>query len=135
MDITLARKLIAKGAIRQKTEIDAKFRGVGIDGKRSALTQGTFFIKGARMTVDNLIFEAVNTQDGDTIRIDVNDIYKVDGMEPSRFAQINGLDGDGEPVKPGKRRGRRTNAEKAAMAAAAEGLSDDDDDDDFEDDA
>lgn len=112
----LARNLISAGAIRQNTEVTTYFEGTGMDGRDNARRVGSFHIRSARMTKEKVIFEAYGH--GRTITLTNEDIIDLDGMSPKRFAQVNGYHVKGDPLPKQKRRGRKTNAERAQIAAA-----------------
>lgn len=106
----MALKLIEKGVITERTEIDAYYKGVDIGGAALARTQDNFTVVSAKAIGGTVLFEVVSTTDGSKRRIDTNDVFKIDGMEPQRFASIYGLTAQGVDVKQGKRRGRKPKA-------------------------
>lgn len=103
----LARKMIAKGFIHQNTEIDAYYQGKDISGCGLARSIGSFSIRTAKVISGQLVFEAVSTSDGHSRRIPCSDVTRIDGMDPERFSANFGLDGEGDVVAQGKRRGRK----------------------------
>ena len=103
----LTELLITKGAIRLNTEIDADYTALDIAGVPTARTPGNFTIMGAKKRKGIYFFEARNTLDGSRQNIDCREIKQIDGMTPSRFAEIFGLTSEGATIKQGKRRGRK----------------------------
>jgi len=112
MNISLVRKLVSNGIIRQNTEIDAYYMGVDISGCPIARTRGTFFIRNVKINerTSTIIFDTVSTVDGLPKTIFSNDVKRVDGMPIDRLAGIYGISGIGEAINQGKRRGRRPKA-------------------------
>jgi hypothetical protein len=127
MKTDLVQKLIEKGAIKQRTEIEAYYKGIDLSGARLARVRGNFIVLGARLVEGRISFDGLSTIDGTRERFLADDILMVDGMDPERFAHNFGLDINGETLRQGKRRGRKPKillaqmaAEKAALAEAKE---------------
>ena len=146
MKTELVQKLIEKGAIKQRTEIEAFFKGIDLSGARMARVRGNFIVLGARAAEGVISFDGLSTIDGKRERFLAEDILMIDGMDPERFANIYGLNMEGETLVQGKRRGRKPKALLAqiaadkAEAAALEAVNrprdcfdDEEDDDDFSD--
>ncbi len=121
MNRDLVQKLIERGAIKARTEIEAHYRGVDLSGAPMARVRGNFIILAARAIGDQIIFDGFSTEDGRKQRILSEDIINIDGMDIERFASIYGLSLSGEVLRQGKRRGRKPKAllEKLAAEAAA----------------
>jgi hypothetical protein len=119
MKTEVVKKLIEKGAIKRETEVEAHYKGKDLSGAALARARGVFLILGARLMEDQVTFDAVDTRWGGHQSLKADDIIRIDGMEPDRFANIFGLTEDGEPLKQGKRRGRKPKALLAQMAAEA----------------
>lgn len=142
MKTEVVKKLIDKGAIKRETEVEAHYKGKGLDGQRLGRSRGVFLVLGARLMEDMVEFDTVDTRWGERQSIKADDIIAIDGMDPARFANIFGLTEEGEVLKQGKRRGRKPKALLAQMAAEKEAadraaeqqLSHDFDDDDDDDD-
>lgn len=109
MQEILLRKLIEKKFFTSATEVDAVHKGVDLSGRAMHNFENTFTVVGL-MTSKNggLILEAVSTADGSRRRIQPDQITKIDGMTPERFAENYMIAPDGGDIKVvGKRRGRR----------------------------
>lgn len=135
MKTEVVKKLIDKGAIKRETEVEANYKGKDLSGSPLARARGVFLILGARLMEDQVMFDAVDTRWGQRQSIRSEDILRIDGMEPERFANIFGLTEEGEPLKQGARRGRKPKAlleqlAREAEAALAE-MDDEEDDDDL----
>jgi hypothetical protein len=120
MKSEVVKKLIEKGAIKRETEVEAHYKAKGLDGERLGRSRGIFLVLGARLMEDQVTFDAVDTRWGAREQLQSDDIISIDGMDPERFASIFGLNEDGEPIKQGKRRGRKPKALLAQMAAEKE---------------
>jgi hypothetical protein len=133
MKTEFVKKLIDKGAIKRETEVEANYVGNDIAGSAFARSRGVFLVLGARFMEDQIVFDAVDTRWGQKQRINSEDIIRIDGMEPDRFALIFGLNENGDPMKQGARRGRKPKAllEQLAREAQAALAKDEDDDDDI----
>lgn len=110
MQEVLLRKLIEKNYFKNGTEIDATYRGVGLDGAPVHVFEQTFTITGIFQTrkTNRILIDCFSTVDGRTIRVGVDAIVNIDGMTPERFAENYMIDTNGDEIKPsGKRRGRR----------------------------
>lgn len=129
MKTELVQKLIEKSAIKQRTEIEAYYKGMDLSGARIARVRGNFIVLGARLVEGRIWFDGLSTIDGRRDRFLAEDILLIDGMDPERFAQNFGLNMEGEPLRQGKRRGRKPKALLAQMAAekaAAEAANNED---------
>lgn len=111
----LALALIQKGILRHNTEIDAAYKGVDLSGAAIASVRGNFIITSAKQTPSDIIFETRDTSDGSKRSIKCTDVYMIDGMDPSRFAGIYGLNETGDPIKQAARRGRKPKAKVVAQ--------------------
>lgn len=120
MNRDLVQKLIEKGAIRARTEMEAHYNGVDISGARLARVRGNFIVIAAKAIGDKIAFDGVSTDDGAKQNFLAEDIIAIDGMDPERFANIYGMNEFGEILRQGKRRGRKSKAVLAQMAADAE---------------
>lgn len=130
MQDILLRKLIDKSFFKEGTEVDAKYRGVGLDGLPFHTFGQTFTVTGIFETrkTKQLRMDCFSTVDGRTVRIGVDNITKIDGMDPERFAENYMIDPTGEEIKVvGMRRGRRPK-----NWVDPNGIDDDDDDFDGE---
>ena len=110
MQEVLLRKLIEKNYFKHGTEIDATYRGVGLDGAPVHVFEQTYTITGIFETkkTKRILVDAFSTVDGRTIRVAVEHIINIDGMTPERFAENYMIDPEGGEIKPsGRRRGRR----------------------------
>lgn len=118
MNISLIRKLISTGVIRQNTEIEALYNGIDISGRPIARTLGTFFVQSVKINEEKemVFFDTISTVDGSARKIMSSEIQALDGMPVERLASIYGIDATGGKIDQGKRRGRRPRA-KVAMAA------------------
>ncbi len=106
----LLRKLIEKQYFKTGTEIDASYRGHDLSGAPVHSFEQTFTVTGIFETrkTKRILVDAFSTHDGSTIRIGVDNIVKIDGMTPERFAENFMIDTEGGDIKPsGRRRGRR----------------------------
>lgn len=121
MNLTLVRKLIETGVIREHTEIEAKYTGVDIAGVRNAKMTGTFFVQGVRInqTTGTIIFDTISTKNGDKKTILNEDVISIDGMDLTRLASNYNFDDAGGHVPEPTRRGRKPGAKRAAEEAAA----------------
>lgn len=118
MNISLVKKLISSGVIRQNTEIEAVYKGVDISGRAIAPTRGTFFVQNVKINSERemIFFQTISTVDGAPRTILAEEIDTIDGMPVERLACIYGIDATGGKIEQGKRRGRRPRA-KIAQAA------------------
>lgn len=110
MQEVLLRKLIEKDYFKRGTEIDATYRGVGLDGSPVHVFEQTFTITGIFETrkTKRILIDCHSVVDGRTIRVGVGNIVNIDGMTPERFAENYMIDPEGGEIKPtGRRRGRR----------------------------
>lgn len=115
MNSLLLTKLIERGIVAAMTEIDATYRGKDIGGQPTVATTGTFLIRKIVPTDTGYLFEAANVIDGRSHVIPSSAVLKIDGMEPKRLAGIYGLSETGEPIRQGKRRGRKPKALQEAQ--------------------
>ena len=107
MLVKLIHTLIERKCITPDTEIEAKYTSLGMDSL-PVHVQGDFIIRSTRMRPDgSLIFEACRTTDGKVVKINPENIVKIDGMIPTRFAHIYGLKPDGTSRKSENKRGRK----------------------------
>lgn len=109
MQEVLLRKLIEKKFFNTSTEVDATHRGKDLSGQAIHKFEGTFTVASLMTsTKGTLLLEVVSTADGSRMRITPNQITKIDGMTPERFAENYMIAPDGSDIKVvGKRRGRR----------------------------
>lgn len=121
MDMSLARVLIDKNVLKENMEVTATYMGLDISGVSKVKSEGEFFIKSFILSGDKLVFTLTSTRDGITRKINCDAVTKIEGMEPSRYAQVYNIKPDGSSSSTKKKRGRKTNAEKAARAAALNG--------------
>lgn len=118
MNTELVHKLIEKGAIKERTEIEAYYNGKDLSGARIARVRGTFIVKKAlRLAEGRIAFVGSSIIDGHPEQFVSDDILMIDGMDPERFANIYGFDDTGNVLRQGKRRGRKPKALLAKMAA------------------
>lgn len=140
MQEILLRTLIAKNYFKIGTEIDATYRGRGIDGTPINVFEQTFTITGIYESRkdQSILMEAISIVDGERrIRVGVTSVINIDGMTPERFAENYMIDPDGGEIKPsGRRRGRRPKGWVDPDLATDDVVDDDDDfdDDDFDED-
>lgn len=122
MNLSLVRKLIETGVIRQQTEIEAFYVGVDMAGVRNARVKSSFFVQGVRLieATGTVIFDAVSTLNGSKVTIRNADVISIDGMDLERLAANYNLDLAGGHVPEPTRRGRKPGAKAAAEAAARE---------------
>lgn len=122
MNLSLVRKLIETGVIRQQTEIEAFYVGVDMAGVRNARVKGSFFVQGVRLieATGTVIFDAVSTLNGAKVTIRNADVVSIDGMDLERLAANYNFDLAGGHVPEPTRRGRKPGAKAAAEAAARE---------------
>ena len=110
MQEILLRKLIEKNYFAISTEVDAIDKGVDLSGRAIHEFEHTYTVSGlyeSRKT-GRLIVELVSVDDGSKTRIPADNITKIDGMTPERFAENYMIDPEGHDIKlAGKRRGRR----------------------------
>lgn len=107
MKSVVVKKLIEKGAIKRETEVEASYLGTDISGSLLARSTGVFRVLGARLMEDQVLFDTVDVRWGKTQLIKSEDITRIDGMDPARFANIFGLNEEGDPLRLGARRGRK----------------------------
>jgi len=106
MKSELVRSLIEQGAIRENTEIEAYYFAPDIGGVPLARAYGIFKVTGAKAIKGELVFETVGV-DGLRRRLGAEEVIRIDGMDPARFAANYGLHPDGSKIKQGARRGRK----------------------------
>lgn len=119
MNEFLLRKLVERNIVKRSTEIDAVYKGLGISGLENVETVGTFLVMEIVDNGTEFLFEVADVIDGRRRKLPSGAIRMIDGMEPTRLATIYGLSDKGEPLRQGKRRGRKPKALLAAMAQAA----------------
>src|SRR6478752_8590908 len=107
MKTNLIRKLVSVGIFRENTELDAYYAGTDLGGAPLSRSRGTFFVKGAKIIKDKVVFATISTTDGRPRDILAENVVKVDGMCLDTLAPIYGLVDNGEAIPMGKRRGRR----------------------------
>lgn len=108
MNPSLLKALVERKIIGVRTEIDARYRGRDIAGQPLVATSGTFLILDVKLNAANEpVFECADTIDGKRRILPGAAITGIDGMSPERLAANYNLDEDGNPVKVGKRRGRK----------------------------
>lgn len=108
MNLLLLRKLIDKEIIKYDTEIDASYSGGDISGSPMVQTLGSFtIVRIYDRGEDGIELLGANTSDGTRRIISADHVTKIDGMDPIRLAGIFGLSDTGEPLRQGKRRGRK----------------------------
>lgn len=108
MLVNLINTLIERNFITPDTEIEAKYTAIGMDSLPVPV-QGGFIIKSVKKKNDgDIIFEARSTIDGKLIKIQPENIIKIDGMIPTRFAHVYGLKPDGSNRKKERKRGRKS---------------------------
>jgi hypothetical protein len=117
MNMSLLKVLIERGIIQVRTEIDATYRGSDIAGNPFVSSTGTFLVMGVERTDLGYTFICADTIDGKRRRIAGAAITAIDGMDPMRLAANYDLDSDGNPVKVGKRRGRKPRNRSLEQAA------------------
>ena len=120
MNNSLLKTLVDRNLVTVRTEIDATYRGRDIAGMPSVATTGTFLIQTITHKEDgSFAFNCADTVAGRQRVIPGSAIVAIDGMDPIRFAANFELTEDGEPMKVGKRRGRKPKALLAQMAREA----------------
>ncbi len=120
MNNSLLKTLVERNLIAVRTEIDATYRGRDIAGMPSVATTGTFLVLAITYNEDgSFVFACADTVAGHHRNIPGANIVAIDGMDPIRFAANFELTEDGEPMKVGKRRGRKPKALLAQMAREA----------------
>lgn len=126
MKTEVIKKLIDKGAIKRETEIEATYKAKDLGGGQLSNSSGSFVIMNAILTGEKITFDTVDTRWGTRQLIHAENVITIDGMDPARFANIFGLNENGDPLKLGKRRGRKPKIKPDIIAD----IDDDDDDDD-----
>ena len=113
----LLNKFVEMDIIRERTEIDAKYRAVGIGGTENVLTEGTFLVLEVRKSENGgYAFLGADVIDGRRRILRGMDLTRIDGMDIDRMADTYGLSMYGVAQKPSKRRGRRPRGADAEMA-------------------
>lgn len=107
MNVALLKKLIDRKIVVPTTEIDAFYTGRDISGIENIRTMGTFVIVEIKETDDGYTFDTRSIVDGSPRRLSGKSVVRIDGMEPSRLAEVHNLSPEGEPIPQGKRRGRK----------------------------
>lgn len=120
MNNSLLKTLVDRNLITHRTELDATYRGRDIAGMPSVATTGTFLVLSITANEDGTyLFGCADTVAGKRRNIPGANIVAIDGMDPIRFAANFELTEEGEPMKVGKRRGRKPKALLAQMAREA----------------
>lgn len=135
---SLLKVLVERNIVAVRTEIDARYLGRSLGGQQSFAMEGTFLILAIHQRDGAIVFECADIIDGKRRMIPSTAVLAIDGMDPVRLAANYNLDAEGNPVKVGKRRGRKPRAlleaEAAAAATQADAFDDEDEDEDeFED--
>lgn len=107
MNSSLLKVLVERNIVAARTEIDARYRGNDIAGNPMVATSGTFLVLDIKMTDAGYAFVCADVIDGKRRTIPGAAITQIDGMDPVRLAANYDLDENGQPVKVGKRRGRK----------------------------
>lgn len=116
MHITLSKRLIERGVIKAGTEVEAVYRAVGLSGQADVPRLGTFVVTATTIGADEVLIEAASTVNGAPVKLSARAVQRLDGMEPARIASIYGLSDEGDPLKQGKRRGRKPKAQRQTLA-------------------
>lgn len=103
----LLAQLIERGVIRPRSEVDATYLGRDLGGNSLVRQTGTFLVMEVLSTSDGYVLDCANTLDGRRRRLPGEAVLKIDGMTPERMGANFALSEDGEPMKVGKRRGRK----------------------------
>ena len=128
MQSDLFKLLINRNIVSKGMEITAQYVGRGISGDLTVLSTGEFMIEAFGKHNDQLMGR--NTKDGHQRIIRLDAITEIEGMDVNRFARSYGIMPDGEKENIGRKRGRKSKAERAMMENLA--FDDDDFDDDFD---
>lgn len=106
MKTELAKILIQKGAIRERTTIEAYHYAFGLSCATNQRVKSEFYILQAKKRGDEIIFVAFNGEHT-KLEINANDVLSVDGMDEPRLAEAYMLTESGAAIPEGKRRGRK----------------------------
>lgn len=112
MNLTLAKNLYEKNLLNQGSTILAKYTAIDVVGKRSFETTDEFLVIFCSNQPNELIIHCAHKKTGVRKNLTHNEILEIDGMTPERLAGSWDLDENGEKLDLGKRRGRKTNAER-----------------------
>jgi hypothetical protein len=107
MNPSLLKVLVDRKIIRERTEIDATYRGHDLAGNLLVNASGTFYIVEIAPSDNGYMFTCVSTVDGRRRMIPGTAIVRIDGMCPTRLALNFDLSPEGVPLVVGKRRGRK----------------------------
>ena len=108
MDAKLAIALVNKGVLPAGTEVEAKFKAVGLGNVNNVQVVGEFSI--AQVIIEEneqVIFDLRALRDGSATKVLAESILTIDGMDPVRYASVYNVTAVGGVQKQGKRRGRK----------------------------
>ena len=105
MKTELAKTLIQKGIIRERTTIEAYYFAHGLSCADNSRVLGEFYILRAKKRGDDFVFDVFNGENAITVK--AQDILSVDGMDEPRLAEAYMLTETGDIIPEGKRRGRK----------------------------
>lgn len=103
----LLAQLIERGVIRPRSEVEAVYLGRDLGGNSLVRLNGTFLVLEVLSTPEGYVLDCANTLDGRRRRLPGEAVLRIDGMTPERMGANFALSIEGEPLKVGKRRGRK----------------------------
>ncbi|MFA5490840.1 MAG: hypothetical protein WC284_16795 [Candidimonas sp.] len=108
MLVNLAEILVQKGLLKQHMEVDARYHSIGID-HQEVVAESTFTIEEIKKDTNGVNFLLSRAADGKKVLAAPTNIFRIDGMDPIRYARVYGINVDGSHVgRTRRKRGRKT---------------------------
>jgi hypothetical protein len=115
----LIASMLDRHAFTQDTLITARYLFKTVLGE--SWSTGLFYYREARFIPEHnyYVFDLERVEDHNTCTVGMEHVISIDGMDPSRFADVYDLNFDGTVKNRGKKRGRKSKQNAAVAAAAA----------------
>lgn len=108
MNNKLALVLTKRGLITGVTEVEALYQTTTLGVVSTTIAKGEFTVCGYRIDDSgHVIFNVRSIHKGEYYEVPSENILKIDGMEPTRYANVYNINCDGTNGAPEKRRGRK----------------------------
>lgn len=130
MKLPLVKKLIEKNILHESTLVETYNKVKTLSCQNNNMILDAFIVDKISVSDDEVKFNISNKNF--SLIINHENIISIDGMNEKRICAAYDLTVDGQPKPQGKKRGRKTDAEKLRLSLLKESdevLSDEDDDD------
>lgn len=108
MNSKLAEALILKGHLPAGTEVEARYKTMGLGSVNNVTVTGDFSIVSTEVNEDGrVMFKLADLRSGAPTQVEAEAIEGIDGMDPERFAAVWDITASGGKAVVGKRRGRK----------------------------